>query len=68
MYCSTFYCTAWAALAKHTGVDKDFDADPTGVEVDTGACGETYEAVTDAYNKAYDAVPQEHCPLFFRSS
>ena len=28
---------------KLPGVDKDFDAKPTGVEVDTGAYGETYD-------------------------
>ena len=36
--------------AQLTGVDKYFDAKPTGVEL---------EVATGSYGKAYDAVPQE---------
>ena len=39
--------------AQLTGVENDFDADPTGVEL------EEMEVSTDSYGKAYDAVPQE---------
>ena len=39
--------------AELTGVDTDFDANPTGVKMDTGAYGEAYDAVPQKRNEVY---------------